>query len=148
MEVWCATNICHMRGALPFHAPWLWGPDTPGDGACWGPHMRGAPLVRCATNKEGSVAHIARCTTATYPWSTKMECAVDNGPMDNGFPSSAYGGSQYGIALFRGTNTLLCSTELQESCGGSGPGHQLIGEGAGREECAGGRSAGEACAWR
>jgi hypothetical protein len=52
--------------------------------------MRGAPLVWCATHKVVSVAHITWCATATYPWSTKTECAVDNGPMDKGFPSSVY----------------------------------------------------------
>jgi hypothetical protein len=88
MEVWCATDICHMRGALPFYAPRMWGPDTPGDSARWGPHMCGAPLVWCATHKAGPVAHIFGCTTATYPWSTETWCAVDNGPMDKGFPSS------------------------------------------------------------
>jgi hypothetical protein len=45
-------------------------------------------LVWCATHKEGPAAHITECTTATYPWSTETGCAVDNGPMDKGFPSS------------------------------------------------------------
>jgi hypothetical protein len=87
MEVWCATDICHMCGALPFHAPRMWGPDTPGDGA----HICvGAPLVWCATHKARSVAHITWCATDIYPWSTKTECAIDNGPMDKYFPSSAW----------------------------------------------------------
>jgi hypothetical protein len=50
--------------------------------------MCGAPLVWCATHKAGPVAHIPGYATATYPWSTEMWCAVDNGPMDKGFPSS------------------------------------------------------------
>jgi hypothetical protein len=70
MDQWCATDLFHMRGASQIHAPRMWGPDTPGPGARWGPHMRGAPLVRCATNKVISVAHLFWCAMATYLWST------------------------------------------------------------------------------
>jgi hypothetical protein len=71
MDQWCVTDLCHMRGAPPIHAPWMWGPHTPGYGAHWGPHMCGAPLVWCATNKVVFVAHFTWCATATYLWSTK-----------------------------------------------------------------------------
>jgi hypothetical protein len=36
------------------------------------------------------VAHISGCAADTYPWSTKWWCAVDNEPMDKGFPSSVW----------------------------------------------------------
>jgi hypothetical protein len=72
MHLWCTTDLCHMRGALPIRAPRMWGPDTPGYGAHWGPHMRGALPVWCATHKVVSVAHITWCAAPTYPWSTKM----------------------------------------------------------------------------
>jgi hypothetical protein len=71
MDLWCPTDLCHMCGARPFHVPRMWGPDTPGYGARWGPHMRGAPLVWCATHKVVSVAHIVWCAMPTYPWSTE-----------------------------------------------------------------------------
>jgi hypothetical protein len=77
-----------MRGAQPYHAPRMWGPDTPGGSALWGPHMRGAPLVWCATHMAEPVAHISGCDADTYPWSTKWWCAVDNRPIDEGYPSS------------------------------------------------------------
>jgi hypothetical protein len=66
----------------------MWGPDTPGDSARWGPHMRDAPLIWCATHKTEHVAHILGCAANTYPWSTKTWCAIDNGPMDKSFSSS------------------------------------------------------------
>jgi hypothetical protein len=88
MEVWCDTDTCHMCGARRYHAPRMCGPDTPGDSARWGPHMSGAPHVWCATHKAKPVAHILGCAADTYPWSTKTWCAVDNGLMDKGFPSS------------------------------------------------------------
>jgi hypothetical protein len=71
MDQWCATDLFHMHGAPQIHAPRMWVPNTPGPGARWGPHMRGAPLVRCATNKVISVAHLFWCATATYLWSTE-----------------------------------------------------------------------------
>jgi hypothetical protein len=99
-----------MRGVLPFHAPRTWGPDTPGDGAHWGPHMCGAPLVRCATHKEGSVVHITGCATATYLWSTETGCVVDNGPMDKGFPSSVgLSTVNWSIALLLVLFPIFCS---------------------------------------
>jgi hypothetical protein len=78
-----------MRGARRNDAPRIWGPDTPGVGARWGPLVSGAPRVLYAMDKAESVAHILWCAADTYPWSTKTWCVVDIGPMDKDFPSSA-----------------------------------------------------------
>jgi hypothetical protein len=37
MYMWCATGINIMRGTPQVYAPQIWGPDTPGPGARWGP---------------------------------------------------------------------------------------------------------------
>jgi hypothetical protein len=77
-----------MHGAQRYDVPRIWGPATPGVGARWGPHMSGTPHGWCAADKAESVAHILGCVADTYPWSTKTWCAIDNGPMIKGFPSS------------------------------------------------------------
>jgi hypothetical protein len=56
--IWCATGIHIMRGAPQMHALRIWGPDTPGPGARWGPLIHGASLSRCATGKMISVEHL------------------------------------------------------------------------------------------
>jgi hypothetical protein len=58
MYMWCATGIHTMRGALQMYAPRIWGPDTPGPGARWGPLIHGASPSRCATGKMISVEHL------------------------------------------------------------------------------------------
>jgi hypothetical protein len=58
MYMWCATGMHIIRGALQMHAPRIWGPDTPGHGARWGPLIYGASFPWCATGKMISVEHL------------------------------------------------------------------------------------------
>jgi hypothetical protein len=53
-----APRLSSLCVAPQIHAPRIWGPNTPGPGAQWGPLISGASLPWCTTDKMISVEHV------------------------------------------------------------------------------------------